>query len=126
MGKRAFRRCLDDITTMKARPGCEGCGPQNGWLVFWSCPFSRDTFHVHSFQGSFFLANLRKPKEDGWFLKRTMVEKNGTGINPLDFPFVFGGRPFRESSCFGVHFDTCLLSKRAKLFEDFTRPRPAR
>ena len=32
---------------------------------------------LHSFQGSFFLENLRKPTENGWFLKRTMVEKNG-------------------------------------------------
>ena len=34
------------------------------------------------FQGSFFLDNLRKPRENGRFLERTMAEKNGRGINP--------------------------------------------
>ena len=41
----------------------------------------RGTF-PHSFQGSFFLENLRIPRENGRFLERTMVEKNGQGINP--------------------------------------------
>ena len=33
---------------------------------------------LYSFQGSFFLENLWKPREIGRFLERMMVEKNGT------------------------------------------------
>ena len=39
-------------------------------------------FGLCSFQGSFFLENLRTPRENGWLLKRTMLEKNGKGISP--------------------------------------------
>ena len=35
------------------------------------------------FQGSFFLENLRKPRENGRFWERTMVEKNGWN-HPLE------------------------------------------
>ena len=35
----------------------------------------------HSVQASFFLENLRNPRENGWFLKRTMVEKNGESFS---------------------------------------------
>ena len=40
----------------------------------------------HSFQGSFFLENLRKPRENARFLERTMVEKNGSK-QPLEHWF---------------------------------------
>ena len=41
----------------------------------------------HSFQGSFFLENLQKPRENGCFVKRTMVEKNGESTpRKLDEP----------------------------------------
>ena len=33
-------------------------------------------------QGSFFLENLRKPRENGQILERTMVEKNGESRKP--------------------------------------------
>ena len=39
---------------------------------------SRGTVHFYSFQASFFLRNLQKPRRNSdRFLKRTMVEKNG-------------------------------------------------
>ena len=34
-------------------------------------------YFSHSFQGSFFLENLRKPRDNGQLLERTMVGKNG-------------------------------------------------
>ena len=36
----------------------------------------------HSFQGSFFSENHQNPRGNSWFLKRTMMEKNGKGITP--------------------------------------------
>ena len=42
---------------------------------------SRGTFHVHSFQGSFFSGNHQKSASR--FLKRTSVEKNEEGLSPL-------------------------------------------
>ena len=43
----------------------------NRWVAFGgSC--STGAFRFHSFQGSFFL-----DRENGWFLERTMVDKNG-------------------------------------------------
>ena len=52
------------------------------WLCFGNS--SRGTFQIHSFQGSFFSGNHQKPRleTDPVFGKRTMVEKNGQGINP--------------------------------------------
>ena len=37
--------------------------------------------NFHSFQGSFFLENLRKPRENGWFLKSRWL--NNWGSNQL-------------------------------------------
>ena len=46
-------------------------------------PSSRGTFHFHSFQGSgSFQKTPRNRVKRIRFLKRTMVEKSGKGINP--------------------------------------------
>ena len=37
-----------------------------------------------SFFPGILLENLQKPRQNSWFLKRTMVEKNGKGINPIN------------------------------------------
>ena len=63
---------------------------------------SRGTFHVRSFQASFFAKiHPRFWGGNSWSLKRTTVEKNGKGINPERF---FG------------------LLRRTEVFKDFHLP----
>ena len=64
---------------------------------------SRGTFHVHSFQASFFLQNHPKPWENSWFWKRTMVEKNG------------------ESTPFKVHLQRAQKSQKVLVFRISSR-----
>ena len=48
------------------------------WFEAPSCLHSsRGHFHFHSFQGSFFPENCQNRRGNSWFLKRTMVERNG-------------------------------------------------
>ena len=47
----------------------------------------------HSFQGSFSLESHQTPGGNGWFLKRTMAEKNGEST-PRGWSYFFGG-PFK-------------------------------
>ena len=64
----------ESVRKVKEAAGCRSRGVRR---PFGGCPVSRGTFQFHSFQGSFFSGNHQKPRGNSWFLKRTMVEKNG-------------------------------------------------
>ena len=51
-------------------------GKDGAWFVHFRAPSTWGNL-AYSFQGCFFLENLRKPRENGRFLERTVVEKNG-------------------------------------------------
>ena len=76
-----------------------------------SCHKRLDIYYSHSFQGSFFPENLKKPRENGRCLQRTMIENNGesTPGNVCMFKcivisaFVRGTVPGARTHCYSVH-----------------------
>ena len=84
-GANTHRPRLKSTQVASPRSACACLDPATRWGLCEGrrVQHARGNFHVHSFQGSFFPENHKKPWGNGWCLKRTMVERRG--INPWNY-----------------------------------------
>ena len=81
---------------MSNRRRCSNFGGQLGWgsacfMASYELRVMFQGYLSHFFQGSFFSGNHPNPRGNGWFLKRTMVEKNGESTPRHAGPVLLGG-----------------------------------